>query len=132
MHCIDIAKKTIVPIFYSQWEQVKKNSFTKKLEPDLKKSPPYMCVIAYLPSKACCAEKIFGLAGYGVGSISRPSKSSRGRKKNQDQTHQLVNPLKIRRFHGVLKDLAKWIPNFPISPRKLVSIFYKNKILIEG
>jgi hypothetical protein len=36
--------------------------------------------------------------------------------KNQDQIHQLVKPLKIRRFHDVFKDFTKWIPNFPIFP----------------
>lgn len=47
--------------------------------------------------------------------------------KNQDPTKHLVKLLKIRRYHNVFKDFTKWIPNFPIFPRKLVSIFSKIK-----
>ncbi len=40
--------------------------------------------------------------------------------KNQDQTSNLVKPIKIRRFHDVFEDLIKWIPNFSIFPAKLI------------
>ena len=52
--------------------------------------------------------------------------------KNQDQTKHLVKLIKIRRFHDIFKNFTKWIPNFPIFPAKLVSIFYKNKILTKN
>jgi len=48
------------------------------------------------PDKLEDTEKIFGLAGQRVGSISKPSKSSRGRKKkpgsNQTPCENIKNP----------------------------------------
>ncbi len=54
-------------------------------------------------------------------------KEEKNQNQDQDQIQQLVKPLKIRRFHDVFEDFTKWVPNFLIFPRKLASIFYKNK-----
>jgi hypothetical protein len=89
MQCIDIVQKTIVPIFYQKREQVKKNSPTKKNHNRIPKlNQPHRYKIAYLSCKNITVEKILGLAGQGVGSISKPSKSSGGRKQKKSNPIQ--------------------------------------------
>lgn len=133
VHCIDIIQKTIVPIFYPKQERTQKTLLQKKPQPD-PKTKPTLHVQNYISSmqKIYCW-KNFRLSRLG-GRINLETfqKFEGKEEKNQVQTRQLVNSLNNRRFHDIFKDLTKWIPNFPIFPRKLVSIFYKNKILTEN
>jgi hypothetical protein len=76
--------------------------------------------------------KNFWLSRLGVRLNLETFRKFEGKEKKQDQTPQLGNPLKIRRFHDVFKGFTKRFPNFPIFTKKLAPIFYKNKILTEN
>ncbi len=54
-------------------------------------------------------------------------KFERKGEKNQNQTYQLVNTLKIHRFQDVPNDFIKRLPSFPIFSGKIAPIFTKIK-----